>query len=406
MSSVGHTSWNGLAKSFHWLVVILIFVAATLGLMSENAEMSPGKLQLFVWHKSVGITVLGVMILRLVWKLVCKSPDKLNELSESNQKLSQLGHWFIYAIAILLPLSGWILTSAANFPFQWFGLFDVPLLFGENAPLKENASLAHFCLFYILLVLVIGHVGMATKHHLSGVLVLQRILPKNLGVAPVLVIVFTLSAAWVALAWTNSYSNNSVPSASIDTDAANKNIAELVAVQTEQFDVDEMDDWEMLSDQSSLGFIGTYAEVDFDGGFSRFKSRIVFDPDQFEHSLFDVSIDVTSISTGSTDRDSSVHEEAWFDFASFPESTYQATSFELLESGEFIAHGILNLKGVEQPVDLQFTWLVVDERHAKLMGEALVNRLDFGIGSGSWANDPTVGFDVRIVVNLLLGKAN
>lgn len=395
------TTWNNPAKTFHWLVALMIFTAAALGILADNVEMSPGKLQLFVWHKSVGITVLGVMILRLIWKFVSFEPEEVSGLSATNIKLANLGHWLLYAVAILMPLSGWIVTSAANFPFKWFGLFEFPLPWATNEALQAQAEVAHGSLFLILIILILGHVVMAFKHQLAGVPLLQRMLPGKLGAAPTIGLVIVLAAAWVALAWTSSYQNvPASPSEPAVSQLANTSETEVIV---QEVDASETDNWVMLVEESTLGFIGDYAGVEFNGGFASFSPQIAFDPDKLDQSVFDVLIDITSAFTESPDMDSSIPNADWFHFDVFPQSTYKATSFVTSETG-YIAQGVLSLKGVSQPVDLDFQWLESESGQVNLVGEAQVNRLDFGVGSGYWAEDPTVGFEVKVVVDLLLEK--
>ncbi len=163
------SSWNPVAKSFHWIRALLIFVAATLGWVSHEASLSPGKLQLYIWHKSVGLTVLGIMILRLVWRLTQQSPPDVEGLSQQNHKLANYGHFAVYVFAILMPLSGWILNSAANYPFKWFGWFEVPMLVGPSESIQASASTVHLVFFWVLAILVVGHIAMAFKHHLAGI---------------------------------------------------------------------------------------------------------------------------------------------------------------------------------------------------------------------------------------------
>lgn len=420
-----HDSWNSLSKWLHWLVAMLILAAVTLGFLADNVEMSPGKLELFVWHKSVGISVLALMLLRLLWKCCSTAPDDLKALSSFNQRASRAGHWLLYVLAIALPLSGWLLTSAANFPFKWFGLFEVPMIWPQDKLVQNRADIAHAALFWILLVLVVGHVGMVLKHQRAAVPVLSRMVPAKPGAVATICLVLSSALALVVLAWSSAYQDDaeslpivespvpdsSTPALSASTSqdpavapllepALKKSAPEALSVGSSE---PHQSLWEMQASDSSLEFVGTYAGVEFRGGFSEFAPLITFDPEHLEASSFDVLIDTRSIFTGSPDMDDSVHEPAWFHFEAFPEARYQASLFERTETG-YIARGSLRLKGIEKPVDLIFDWQSQAENQASLKGEAWINRLDFEIGSGYWAEDETIGFDVRVDVNLLLNR--
>ena len=101
------STWNAGARSFHWLIAVLIFVAAALGWLAESAVLSPGKLQLFIWHKSFGITVLALAVLRLAWRLLHRPPEEIEELSATEQRLAGLGH-AARVIAVQARFAGWL----------------------------------------------------------------------------------------------------------------------------------------------------------------------------------------------------------------------------------------------------------------------------------------------------------
>jgi len=271
--------------------------------------LSPGKLQLYIWHKSVGLTVLGMMILRLVWRLTQQSPTAVGGLSAKNHKLANYGHFAVYVFAILMPLSGWILNSAANYPFKWFGLFEVPMLVGASESLQASASRVHLVFFWILAILVAGHVGMAFKHHLAGIPLLQRMLPGRVGALPTLALLWFATAALFGLAYTNSYELTKRPSIAEPEGSSETTVASSAAAATK---TDLAPAWKMLADDSSLTFTGTYDEIEFPGGFSKFSPELYFDPQDLSKSFFDVSIDVTSVATDSYDRDEEMPTKMWF----------------------------------------------------------------------------------------------
>lgn len=398
-----NTSWNRFSKSMHWLIALCIFVAATLGWIAHEAVMSPGKLQLFLWHKSVGITVLGLMFLRLVWRLTHTAPEDVSGLSARELKLAKLGHWVLYGFAVLLPLSGWILNSAANYPFRWFGLIEVPMLMGPDKDIQTAATRAHWVLFCILAALVAGHVLMACKHHLAGIPLLARMLPLRLGLVSTLAFLLGLSALCVGLAYTTSYST---PATTTNQGQSVEQAEVEEVVSATQTGTSLASLWVLNREASSLGFVGTYDAIEFEGGFSEFEPVINFNPQDLARSKFDVTINITTVDTDNYDRDELLPLKDWFWFEKFQEAKYIATSFESLESGQYRANGELDLKGVSKVVPLDFSWEVVDENTAKLVGTAVINRRDFGVGAGGWFDDPTVGFEVKVRVDLSLTQPN
>jgi len=166
--------------------------------------------------------------------------------------------------------------------------------------------------------------------------------------------------------------------------------------------------WQIIADKSRLGFQSKYANTEFDGRFNNFTAKILFDPKKPETGLFDVSIDTTSITTFNSERDSVIGNQEWFYFSQFPKSTYVTKSIKAIGDGSYVAIGTLDLKGHKKDVELHFTWNeypngnVEVQGQARMVAEANFNRVDFGIGSGTWEKDDTVAFEVLIKINLIL----
>ena len=169
--------------------------------------------------------------------------------------------------------------------------------------------------------------------------------------------------------------------------------------------------WNIEHDKSMLGFIGDYAGTEFRGEFENFSAVIRFDPDHPETGLFDVSIDVKSVTTYNDDWDEVISYQEWFDSKKHPESKYVTRSIKAMEDGKFIALGTLDLKGRKRDIELRFIWTKLSngevsiKGQARMIGAAEVDRTDFGIGEGKWAEDDTVAFKVQVEVNLLLSPA-
>jgi len=169
--------------------------------------------------------------------------------------------------------------------------------------------------------------------------------------------------------------------------------------------------WTVLYDKSTLGFTGDYGGSGFDGKFRKFSAIIQFDPAHPESGHFDVSVDVTSVTTFNDDWDQVISEKDWFDVKTHPTSRYVTSSIKPLDGGGYSALGVLELKGKKHDVELRFQWTQYPDGDVKVMGQARmlagarVNRTDFDIGAGHWAEDSTVGFDVMVNVDLLLKPA-
>jgi cytochrome b561 len=130
-----------------------------------DLALSPDKLRLYALHKSIGLTVLLVVVVRLLWRVTHAPPALPADIAPWQKKVSAITHWALYALLLLIPLSGWLLNGTTGFPIAWFGTFAVPNLIAANPPLKDTAELVHAVFGKILLGLVALHVAGALHHH-------------------------------------------------------------------------------------------------------------------------------------------------------------------------------------------------------------------------------------------------
>jgi len=150
-----------------------------------------------------------------------------------------------------------------------------------------------------------------------------------------------------------------------------------------------------------LGFVASWEGIEFDGVFHKFDATICFDPADLAGSRFEVKVDVTSTDTQSSDRDEGLADPEWFDYAKYPQATFASSSIKAVGDGKYEAAGTLTIKGVSHDIAFPFAWEEHD-RVAHLTGQTVLKRTDYHIGEGEWAEDDTVGLDVRVNVDLLL----
>lgn len=161
-------------------------------------------------------------------------------------------------------------------------------------------------------------------------------------------------------------------------------------------------DWRVESEGSRLDFVAEYSEGPIDGRFNRFNPAIRFDATALESARFDVEIDLASVSTGDEEWDGYLRGEEFFNTEGFPKARFLAERFEASEGG-YIAHGTLELRGVQQPVALRFSFEVNGDS-AVLRGEAELDRMAFGVGSGDWADADTIAHAVKVRTELKLTR--
>ena len=170
--------WGAVSQSLHWLIVVLLIVQVTLAEMADELPIGVKKLTLLARHKSVGITIFALALLRLAWRLQNPTPLLPGTLKPYERALARFTHVMLYVLLFAMPLSGWMMSSARGFPVSWFHIFQLPDLVPKNKALYELLVTTHGVLAWTLGVVAIIHMVAALKHHF--VLkddVLRRMLP-------------------------------------------------------------------------------------------------------------------------------------------------------------------------------------------------------------------------------------
>lgn len=160
--------------------------------------------------------------------------------------------------------------------------------------------------------------------------------------------------------------------------------------------------WTTDTGASTLTYSTAADGEPFTGNFKSFDAKIVFDPADLAGSSFDVSIDLASADSGNSDRDDTLQGEEFFNTAKHAKAHFKAKEFVPgAGAGKYTANGTLELNGVTRPVALIFTW-TGDAAKATLVGESILKRLDFNVGTGDWADDSTITHEVVVKTSLQL----
>ncbi|MCF8707333.1 cytochrome b [Rhizorhapis sp. SPR117] len=156
--------YSRVARWLHWVIALCIIAGIALGLLHDPLEdVFPAAMSI---HKSLGLTVLVLVLIRLGWRLGHTPPPLPQEMPGWEKSLAKITHALFYVLMLVMPLSGWIFTSAGKNPLNWFGLFDVP----KFAVSKEDAITGithegHELLGFFLAGLVVLHIAAALRHH-------------------------------------------------------------------------------------------------------------------------------------------------------------------------------------------------------------------------------------------------
>lgn len=166
------------AKGLHWLIAVLFFGMLGLGFYMQGLPLSPDKLKLYSWHKWVGVTVFLLALFRIAWRVTHQPPALPSSMPRLMQIAAHAGHHMLYMLMFLIPLSGWLMSSAKGFQTVWFGILPIPDLIEKNKLLGDLLQTVHVSLNYLFIAVLIGHIGAALKHHfIDKDDILTRMLP-------------------------------------------------------------------------------------------------------------------------------------------------------------------------------------------------------------------------------------
>jgi cytochrome b561 len=159
------TTYTPVAKGLHWLMAVLILGLLALGLYMHDLPLSPQKLQLYSWHKWAGVTVFLLVWLRLAWRVTNRPPALSEAMSPPMRLAAHAGHAALYGLMIVIPLSGWLMSSAKGVQTVWFGVLPIPDLLGRDKELGNLLKEAHEALNWLLMLTLGGHLTAALWHH-------------------------------------------------------------------------------------------------------------------------------------------------------------------------------------------------------------------------------------------------
>jgi len=175
-------NYSRIAISLHWMMAILIIGQIIGGVVMHNMDPTSLKFSLYQWHKSFGILILGLSLLRLVWRLTHKAPALPKDMKPFEVLAAKFTHVAFYALMIGIPLSGWAMVSASETGIDTvlFKLIPWPEMPGiaDSEVLETRLKDLHEILAKATIVLIVLHVGAALKHHfVNRDTVLSRMLP-------------------------------------------------------------------------------------------------------------------------------------------------------------------------------------------------------------------------------------
>ena len=167
-----------MAQSLHWLIVLLVLTQFAVGAYAADLPVGIERLKYLTFHKSVGISVFALVILRLLWRWYSPAPKLPAGMQPLQRVLAHSSHVALYGLLLALPVLGWLTSNASNLTVRWFYLFNLPNLVAPDRDLAKLTKDMHDVGAWCLLALVCLHVAAAFWHEFArhdGVL--RRMLP-------------------------------------------------------------------------------------------------------------------------------------------------------------------------------------------------------------------------------------
>ena len=387
---MSNTHYTSTAKILHWTIaaaIVLQFVLAKLADLAGDDDLAVRELALLANHKSVGITILALALIRIVWRVKNPPPALPASMPAWQVRASHASHWTLYGLIIVIPITGWLMSSASAYSVSWFNLLQLPDFVAPNPDLKDLLNEVHETLAKLLFVVALLHILAALKH---AVIDKDGVLSRMLSTVSIVIFAGVIALGIGVLAQAGkrgaSTSQETVPIATSD-------VEEISATES------DLPLWQIDYENSYIHFSGDQAGALFDGEWLAWTAELQFSATPTVSGVFDVTVNTAEVNTNDKDRDDVLSDPEWFDVRAFPAAYYQAYSFTTNADGSYAALGQLIVKGVAAPVVLNFT---VEEQgdSRTLIGHAEFLRLDLGIGVGEWEDTSWVENEVRVDVRV------
>jgi cytochrome b561/polyisoprenoid-binding protein YceI len=395
-------SYGNVARTFHWLVALLIFGLIPLGMIANRMAQQVADpatavdeafvaqtVLLFSLHKTLGVTLFLVALARILWALSQPKPRPLHPERRLETLAAEAAHWLLYGSLVLVPLTGWIGHAATT------GFAPIWWPFGQSLPfvpkddgLAETFASLHILFVRVLVVALLAHVAGALKHQIvDRDATLRRMLfagddalptppAHRRRRLPALAVALAVWAVALGIGAGLGMFAHRAPLAASATD-----LAEVAGGWTVQ--------------DGTLALTVRQFDTEVTGEFADWTAQITYDPDtpSMDKGAVTVTVDIGSLTLGSVTQQALGPD--FLDRAAFPTAIFDA---QIVQDDGLVARGALDLRGVRIAVDLPFT-LTLEGDIARVTGRATLDRRRFGIGD-SITDHATLGFEVALSVAL------
>jgi cytochrome b561/polyisoprenoid-binding protein YceI len=387
-----HTNYGSAARVFHWLTALLVLTLIPVAVIANELPYSTSeelalKAFLFSLHKTLGIAVFFVALLRIIWAISQPKPTALHPERKVETFMAETAHWLLYGSLVLAPLSGWVHHAAtAGFAPIWWP-------FGQNLPLIAKSTTVeavtyglHWVFGKVMAATILLHIAAALKHHIiDRDATLSRMLYHMPNLPKLTIIHHSAPPAIAAIAiWATVLSG----AAAFGLYAPHERTTQAAALEQ------VASDWTVQD--GSIGITITQLGSTVEGSFADWTAEISFDREVTSGSAGEVEV---IISIGSLTIGSVTDQAMGPDF--FSESTFPTATFsaDLITSADGnVADGTLTIREQSVPVQMPFS-LSVGDGVADVTADLTLDRRDFSIGD-NMTDEGSLGFSVQVDIAL------
>ncbi len=158
--------YGAMARLLHWGVALLVATQIVIALRAWKLPLGNDKFALLLQHRSLGLTIFTLIVIRLGWRWANGVPTLPDSVGAAARALARFNQYLLYALLLLLPLSGLIMSQSAGTVVSWFGLFNIPNLVAADEALLKQMKLVHLLLNTVLLAGIALHLVGALRHWL------------------------------------------------------------------------------------------------------------------------------------------------------------------------------------------------------------------------------------------------
>ena len=383
----------------HWTTAALILSMLPLGIYMHElpvgtAEEVADKVWLYSLHKTIGIAALLVALLRIGWAVVQPHPNLIHGGWEAFA--AKTVHWLLYGAIVAMPLFGWLHHAALEgyAPIWFWPIGDTLPFVPKSEPVARFFGIAHKVTGIAIVLALLLHIGGALKHALVDKdRTLARMVPgayEESGYPPppkghtassfaAALFVAVLGTGVITSAWAITGGH---------LGAAGSGKARTIAEEAGSTGA-----WVIDRETSELAIEVQQLGSPVRGTFGGWTADVVFDPDAPEAASIRARVDVASLAL--SDVSERATSDEFLDAAAHPEAVFTADEIVRTDGG-FDARGTLQLAGVEKAFSIPFTFREENGR-AFVSGEAVIQRLDFGVGSSDTSG---VGPEVKLILSI------